>query len=237
MVLGYVSPSKLVMYTGAQCVGSIFASLCAKLVLPDDLALKFALGGCVMQNSAGSGLSIGSAFVAESMFTFVLMFVVANLALDPFQGRAFGAILPPSFIGAAAGLLIFASGGLVVGYSGAGMNPARCLGPAVVMGSSSTRDGHWVWWIAPYSATVMVSVLYCLVPPHHAELYRGREDLGSVKEAFHPPIVHGIVWVRNYLDPKGVRAHSHPRASKLVYVEKGLWRSALWTQVQLQGLA
>ncbi|EFJ27742.1 hypothetical protein SELMODRAFT_36558, partial [Selaginella moellendorffii] len=160
MVLGYVSPSKLVMYTGAQCVGSIFASLCAKLVLPDDLALKFALGGCVMQNSAGSGLSIGSAFVAESMFTFVLMFVVANLALDPFQGRAFGAILPPSFIGAAAGLLIFASGGLVVGYSGAGMNPARCLGPAVVMGSSSTRDGHWVWWIAPYSATVMVSVLY-----------------------------------------------------------------------------
>ncbi|XP_002971142.2 aquaporin [Selaginella moellendorffii] len=194
MVLGYVSPSRVVMYTGAQCIGSIFGSLCMKLVLPHEVAHKFALGGCTIRNSAGAGFPVGSAFVAETFFTFFLMFIVATLALDPFRAPVFGAILAPTFIAAAVGVLVFVSGGLALGYSGAGMNPARCIGPAVVMGSHNEElwRGHWLWWVAPYFATVLVAVVYCLVPPHHVDIYRGRKDfISSLKKAFgshHPQV-------------------------------------------------
>lgn len=40
------------------------------------------------------------------------------------------------------------------GYAGVGLNPARCLGPALLHGGPLWK-GHWVFWVGPFVACVV----------------------------------------------------------------------------------
>ncbi|CAI8619853.1 unnamed protein product [Vicia faba] len=40
------------------------------------------------------------------------------------------------------------------GYAGVGLNPARCLGPALLHGAS-VWNGHWVFWAGPFLACLV----------------------------------------------------------------------------------
>ncbi|KAF2322623.1 hypothetical protein GH714_025073 [Hevea brasiliensis] len=40
------------------------------------------------------------------------------------------------------------------GYRGVGLNPARFLGPALLLGGS-LWDGHWVFWVGPFLACIV----------------------------------------------------------------------------------
>jgi glycerol uptake facilitator-like aquaporin len=62
-------------------------------------------------------------------------FMAFGLGLDPRQAQAFGTRIGPLLVGCALGLISFATSGLFDGYTGAGMNPARCLAFAVARGS------------------------------------------------------------------------------------------------------
>ena len=58
-------------------------------------------------------------------------FIAFGVALDPRQQELFGIFAGPFAVGCALGLTSFASAGLVKGYNGTGMNPARCFAFAV----------------------------------------------------------------------------------------------------------
>merc|ERR1711916_310565 len=45
-------------------------------------------------------------------------------------------------------------------WTGGGMNPARAFGPALV---ADRFDDHWVWWVAPYVAALIVIPLAAFV--------------------------------------------------------------------------
>merc|ERR1712110_515856 len=67
----------------------------------------------------------------------------------------------PLAIGFAVSLGILFAGPL----TGAGMNPARSFGPAVVTGK---MENHWVYWIGPLLGGVFAGLIYQLlfaVPP------------------------------------------------------------------------
>lgn len=51
----------------------------------------------------------------------------------------FGPRLGPLFVGCSLGLVSFANSGLVPGYSGASVNPARCLAFAIARGDFEGR--------------------------------------------------------------------------------------------------
>lgn len=57
----------------------------------------------------------------------LLSFLAFGVGLDPRQAEMFGPRLGPLFVGCTLGLVSFASSGLVPGYTGAAMNPARCF--------------------------------------------------------------------------------------------------------------
>ena len=57
------------------------------------------------------------------------------MGLDPRQAELFGPVIGPFMVGATLGLVSFASAGVIPGYTGAGMNPARCLAFAVARGN------------------------------------------------------------------------------------------------------
>lgn len=72
-------------------------------------------------------MSTGQVFLNEIFASFVLLFLVYGVGLDPRQTALVGARLGPLLVGVSLGLLTFATSGVAPGYSGAGMNPARCF--------------------------------------------------------------------------------------------------------------
>ncbi|HMJ97394.1 MAG TPA: MIP family channel protein [Thermoleophilaceae bacterium] len=127
-------------YIAAQAVGAITASLLLLAVWPDQPAQ---LGATVPSVGAGS------AIVYELVLTAFLMFVIMAVATDT---RAVGAAAAIA-IGGTVGLdAVF--GGLVTGAS---MNPARSLGPAL---ASGTWTDFWVYLAGPILGAAVGALAY-----------------------------------------------------------------------------
>jgi len=115
-------------YILSQCAGAVAASLVLRL-----LFLK--------HPNLGTTLPSGSAlqsFVLEVIMTFFLMFVILSVS----TGAKEKGIMAGAAIGAVVGLEALFAGPI----SGASMNPARSLAPALVTGRS---DNLWVYLLAP----------------------------------------------------------------------------------------
>ena len=133
----------VVPYIAAQCLGAIAASG----VLRSVLGTVGQMGATVPAHSLGIGA--GSAFAIEWLLSFALMLVIMAVATD--ERVAAG------FAGIAVGLTV-GFGALMGGpLTGASMNPARSLGPAVVGG---VWDAHWVYWLAPITGMVVAANCY-----------------------------------------------------------------------------
>lgn len=142
-VTGRIETAKAAMYWAAQLMGALLGALALRAVVPGRLADAVALGTPSVDRGAGMGA--GAAVVLEAILTFFLVFTVYGTAVDP-KG-AFGKLagLP---IGLALTVGILAGGPL----TGAALNPARWLGPAVVSG---TWADWWIWVVGPLAGGVI----------------------------------------------------------------------------------
>ena len=116
-------PGERVMpFIGAQLAGALLASGCLRLLFPEHGSLGA---------TAPTG-GIPQAIVMEGVLTFFLMFVILSVTTGA-KERGLTAALA---IGGAV-----AMGSLLGGpISGASMNPARSLGPAIFSG-----EVRWIW--------------------------------------------------------------------------------------------
>lgn len=84
----------------------------------------------------------------------------------------------PLAVGCSLGLVSFASAGLVPGYDGAGLNPARCFAFAVarggggevvrgIEGDSGFRD-QWIWWLGDAMGGILLAGVMWVAPPYHS---------------------------------------------------------------------
>lgn len=118
----------VVPYIGSQCFGAIAAST----------LLKFSLGP---HATLGATLPTGGllpAFIFEVVLTFCLMFVIFGVA----TGASEKGIMAGAAIGATVALCALIGGPI----SGASMNPARSLGPALLNGQLGVM---WLYVLAP----------------------------------------------------------------------------------------
>ncbi len=129
-------------YWAAQLAGA----LAAAALLRGSLGAVAHVGATLPSGSAGQS------FVWEVVLSGLLMFVVLAVATDT---RAVGEAAAIA-IGGAIGLDAMVGGPI----SGASMNPARSLGPALVSG-----DLHdiWIYLVAPVLGTSVGGILYQLV--------------------------------------------------------------------------
>ncbi|KAI8562837.1 hypothetical protein RHMOL_Rhmol03G0066300 [Rhododendron molle] len=74
------------------------------------------------------------------------------MAFDGRQVKKMGQVLVCSIVGLVLGLLVFMSTTVTAAKGYAGINPARCFGPAVVRGGH-LWDGHWIFWVGPTLAS------------------------------------------------------------------------------------
>jgi aquaporin NIP len=129
-----------VAYVIAQCLGAIAAAFALLAVWPGQPA---ELGATLPT------VGIGSALVYEGLLTALLMFVIMAVATDT---RAVGAAAAIA-IGGTIGLDALFGGPV----TGASMNPARSLGPAIA--AWEWRD-LWIYLVAPILGAALGAVAY-----------------------------------------------------------------------------
>ncbi len=134
-------------YIGAQLLGALAAAAMLAAVWPSQPA---ALGTTVPT------VGLGSAFAYEVVLTAFLMFVIMAVATDT---RAVGAGAAIA-IGGTVGLDALFGGPV----TGASMNPARSLGPALVSGELSDL---WLYLLAPVLGAALGALAYQLVRGTH----------------------------------------------------------------------
>lgn len=131
-------------YVLAQCLGGIVAAGLIKLCVP-----AMALAAVEMGTPAvGAGVPVSMAFITEIILTFFLVFVVYGSAVDKRAPKVGGL-----FIGLTVSLDILMGGPI----SGAAMNPARHLGPALLGGG---LQNIWLYWLGPVIGGVLAAVCY-----------------------------------------------------------------------------
>lgn len=139
--------SEALAYIAAQVLGALAAALLLAAVWPSQPA---DLGTTLPT------VGIGSAFAYELVLTAFLMFVIMAVATDT---RAVGAGAAIA-IGGTVGLDALFGGPV----TGASMNPARSLGPALVSGELTDL---WLYLLAPALGAALGALAYQLVRGEH----------------------------------------------------------------------
>jgi MIP family channel proteins len=140
---------ELFAYLVAQFAGGIVAAAVLRLVVPVDAWEPAALGATLVAPT----VSDAQAITIEAILTFFLVWVVFATAIDP-EG-AFAKVA-----GLAIGFVIAMDIMMGGPFTGASMNPARSLGPAVAAGEYT---GVWVYFIGPVIGAALAAVSYDLV--------------------------------------------------------------------------
>ncbi len=141
LVAGEIDMSTAVQYWVAQLLGGIAGAF----------LLAHSLGGT--PNDLGATMlapdvSIGQGFLVEFLLTFFLANAVLNCAASGKAGNMAGAAIGMTLV-----FCILMGGPL----TGASLNPARTLGPALVTGH---MDNLWMYFVAPMSGGAAAALLY-----------------------------------------------------------------------------
>eukprot|EP00090_Calanus_glacialis_P024313 TRINITY_DN37753_c0_g1_i1.p1 TRINITY_DN37753_c0_g1~~TRINITY_DN37753_c0_g1_i1.p1 ORF type:complete len:257 (-),score=60.48 TRINITY_DN37753_c0_g1_i1:128-877(-) len=150
MVGAKIGILKGLLYISFQCIGAVLGSHILYLFLYDSTDLRGAAG--LGATGLHPDLSAGQGFLIETLITLVLVLVVFGAAADQVNAAEVKGS-PPLAIG----LSITACHLFAIPLTGSSMNPARSLGPAVVLGNYSHI---WVYWAGPLTGGVLAALLY-----------------------------------------------------------------------------
>lgn len=138
-------------YMAAQVGGALLAALAVLGVIGRPLL--------VAPGSADVGL--GAFFLMELLFTFVLVWVILNVA----TARATAG---NSYFGLAIGFTVLAGAYAAGPISGGAFNPAVALGPILVetmAGEGRTLGGLWVYLVATFAGGALAALAFRTVNP------------------------------------------------------------------------
>uniref|UniRef100_A0A7S4VN65 Aquaporin n=1 Tax=Ditylum brightwellii TaxID=49249 RepID=A0A7S4VN65_9STRA len=121
-----------------------------------DCGAPFGLGA----NTVSGAIGQGSAFIAELIGTFVLVFTVLMAAVHKSNGSG------PNAAPIAIGWSVMLAHLVLVPLTGCGINPARTFGPAIVALISGTNTfirGAWVYYTAPFAGSLCATLSYEII--------------------------------------------------------------------------
>jgi MIP family channel proteins len=144
MVVRRIEPVMGVVYIIAQIIGATVAAYALKGIFPRDGVEATRVGGQMVATS----ISFGGAVMLEIIATFFLVWVIFGTAVDPDAPRVGGFAI---------GLTVAADILAIGPLTGASMNPARSVGPAI---ASGVFEAQAVYWIGPIIGAIAAAVLY-----------------------------------------------------------------------------
>ena len=139
-ITGHITKLQVVYYFTAEIIGAFLGSMFVLQFIGD--------GANLGANTPNYDFSIFLIFsvevIASAMLMGVIFYVVYTKGLRGFSGVA---------IGGRVGLDIL----FLAFISGASMNPARALAPALISG---TLGDLWLYWSAPFIGTIIVAFVF-----------------------------------------------------------------------------
>jgi len=140
---GQVRGVDAVAYIIAQTLGAIAGTVVVAQAAGDwAKSIQFGL------TEPGSGYTAMSAFLAEVLITFLLVFLIYYCVSDQRFAKK-----TPYLAGALVAFLVFVEAPI----SGTSLNPARSFGPALIAGDY--RD-NWIYWIAPVLGGLLANAVF-----------------------------------------------------------------------------
>ena len=139
LVSGHITKGQLLQYFAAEIIGALLASLFVMLLIGTEASL----GANTPDYSYPLPLVFGIEVLATALLMAVIYLVVYTKGL-----RGLGGLV----IGGMVGLDIF----FLAFISGASMNPARSLAPALL---SSVLGNLWLYWTATFIGSSAVALL------------------------------------------------------------------------------
>jgi MIP family channel proteins len=157
-----IKPDQAAVYMVMQLIGAIAGAALCKLIL-NELGQTPSLGNPSVSPLLGEKTVLGA--LCELVGTFVLVWAIMGVAVNERATRDWAGFV----IGATLGFAVMALGPL----SGASLNPARALGPAIVAGHFDGGFGNFllVYVVGSAIGGLIAAVGYKLLvlDPHHRE--------------------------------------------------------------------
>ena len=149
VTLGFLSIRKIdaktaMAYLGAQFAGGIAGAFASRFLVPNNVG-RLVSNGLPQINT---NVMLGPAVLLEAVMTFFLMSAVMGTVVNPKAPKLGGL-----WVGLTVTAMILVGGPL----TGAAMNPARALGPAIVSG---IWTGQIVYWIGPILGAVAAAFVW-----------------------------------------------------------------------------
>lgn len=141
---GRINIANAIGYIIAQCLGAIAGAFLIKLCMPMTTLAAVGMG----TPAIGAAIEPSMALITEIILTFILVFVIYGTAVDK-RAPQMGGL----YIGLAVALDVLMGGPI----SGAAMNPARHLGPALLGGG---MQNTWLYWVGPIIGGILAAQVY-----------------------------------------------------------------------------
>jgi aquaporin Z len=154
---GRVRGIDVLPYFAAQIAGGLLGAVAARLIVSP----------ASIESLSFSGREIAVALAAEFLFTFLLAYVVLNVATSQDHDDN-------SFYGLAIGFIVFAGAAAVGGLSGAAFNPAVAIGASAIgLFSWSTI---WIFLVANFTGGAIAAYVFRLLNPEDLKPLHGHRD-------------------------------------------------------------
>ncbi|MBD3337799.1 MAG: aquaporin Z [Candidatus Lokiarchaeota archaeon] len=152
-IAGRIEKRDAAIYIILQNIGAILGALSLFLIasgLPGYSLVSDGLGQNGYDSQSPGGYSLLSGFIAELILTAIFLFVI------------FGATskkAPQGFAGLAIGITLVVIHIVGIPITGTSVNPARSLGPAIVVGGTALIQ-LWLFWLAPLIGATLIALAW-----------------------------------------------------------------------------
>ena len=152
-VVGKINSKNAVIYIIAQCAGAISgAAVLYSIAIgnPNYSLAANGLGQNGFDAASPAQFTLTSAFVAEVLLTFIFLLVIHGSTSEK---------VPKGFAGIPIGLSLVLIHIVGIPVTGTSVNPARSLGPAILVGGTALNQ-LWVFWAAPLIGAFLAAVVW-----------------------------------------------------------------------------
>jgi aquaporin Z len=153
LAAGKLSVRDTVIYVVAQCLGGVVGAAALYSIAIGNPSYSLASNGLGQNGydlASPGGFSMASAFIAEVLLTFIFLLVIHGSTSEK---------APKGFAGISIGLSLVLIHLVGIPVTGTSVNPARSLGPAIIVGGTAISQ-LWLFWVAPIIGGLIAAVVW-----------------------------------------------------------------------------
>jgi len=153
LVAGKINVKDAAAYIVVQCVGALFGAGAVYSIASGNSIYSLSLVGLGQNGYAEASpanFTLASCFIAEVLLTFIFLLVIHGSTSEK---------APKGFAGISIGLSLVLIHIVGIPLTGTSVNPARSLGPALIVGGTALTQ-LWMFWLAPIIGGILAALVW-----------------------------------------------------------------------------